>query len=475
MTVREHRCASQTIIAISDIPISDPIPDIRGRPQHRASPVEQIMPIDSDAIRRIDRVVPQWRPYTGALLPAWIAGRVRALREAEDDAQTVLSFLLTGLATRAVDPAEPLWVIDLAPAEGERAWRVLRALSTRAPRGPPIRYLARCGDAEHHARLSAHPLLKPVIASGDLFLDRSGRGIPPQTLRNPIAVLAHEGVSSQPQGLYSARGGELLEAWCDGDEGIEWRPTAQRDGILRLLSTCLRSLDGAAFTLPRGAMDMLSALLKASGGRMLLRASDKGAREIAQIRRGVLAHECDEASDRNAPRALRVNFEALARWHLAHGASVQQSQRDDDGRVLHVALHDVAGGRLQECLPEIIGLPHPDDHVQLLLALEALSAVSPMQCLALLRAQAGDSRALRALSKHVSRIAPAIEGAALNQWRDLLAYCRIQHYPPSDRDNERNEIPALIATLLSEMQEPHSADATAAVTTSPDIGGVPRA
>jgi hypothetical protein len=207
---------------------------------------------------------------------------------------------------------------------------------------------------------------------------------------------------------------------------------------------------------------------------MLLRASDQGAREIAQIRRGVLAHGCDDAFDRNARRALRVNFEALARWHLAHGASVQQTQRDDDGRVLHLALHDVAGGRLRECLPEIIGLPHPDDHVQVLLALEALSAASPMQCLALLQAQAGDPRALRALSKHLLQEAATIDGAALRQWRDLLAYCGTQHYPCGDRDDARNEAPELVAMLLSQMQA-RSCPHPAAAMPTPETEGAPRA
>ena len=188
------------------------------------------MLIEPDAMRVHDQI--QWRPFAGASRPAWLCGRVRALREAEDDAQAVLAFLSTGLATHSIDPAEVVWIIDLAPAEGERAWRVLRALAGRAPRGPPIRYLAHCADVEHHARLSAHALLKPFVAGGDLFLDREGQGIPSQTIRNPIVVLAHEGVSSQSQGLYAARSGQLLEAWSDGEGGMDWRPIAQRDGVV---------------------------------------------------------------------------------------------------------------------------------------------------------------------------------------------------------------------------------------------------
>lgn len=409
------------------------------------------MLIDADAMRDSDDARRHWQPFTGVLHPPWIAGRVRALREAEDDAQTVLALLSTGLTTRTIDPAEVFWVVDLAPGEGERAWRVSRALSGRAPRAPPIRYLARCVDARHHARLAAHPLLQPLIAGGDLFLDREGNGIPPQRIRNPVVVLAHEGVSSQSQHLYASHAGELREAWSDGEGHIDWRATTQRDGVMRLLSTYRQSIDDAEFTLPRGAMRTLSALLQTSGGRLLLRASDLGAKDIAQIRRGGLGLKHTDASAAGLDAALRVNFEALARWHRAQGASVHQSQRDDDGRVLHIALHDIAGGRLQECLPEVLGLPHPDDHVQLLLAMEALSAVSPAQCLSLLHAQGGDPRTLLALSRHMRQPASALEGAALDEWRNMLAHCRYRHYPQCDGVGDGDAIPALFADLAIDL------------------------
>lgn len=394
------------------------------------------MLIESDVVHGIVHAGTDWRPFVGPKRPPWTLGRVRALREAEDDAQTVLSLLLTGLATHAVDPAEVLWVIDLAPGEGERAWRVLRALSTRAPRAPSIRYLARCAGTAHYERLAIHPLLAPLIASGDLLLDRNGRGVPSQRMRNPIVVLAHEGLSAQPQGLYTSCAGELKEAWSDGHGALQWRATTQRDGVMRLLSAYRQSLDGAVFTLPHGAMQTLSTLLQACGGRLLLRTSDHGVREITHIRRGVLRYGSDLAFTQDASPPLPVNFEALARWHLAHGASVQQTQRDDEGRVLHLALHDIPGGRLQECLPEIIGLPHPDDHVQMLQAFETLSAATPVQCLALLHAQAGDPRALRALSRHMAQHAPVSTGAALGRWRDMLAYCRALHFPRCDSSDD---------------------------------------
>ena len=411
------------------------------------------------------------RPFDGAGRPAWMAGRVRALREAEDDAQTVLAFQHTGLATHAIDPAEVVWVIDLAPGEGERAWRVLKALSGRAPRGAPIRYMACCVDSGHHARLAAHPLLKPLVSNGSLllehaFLDRSspdsefsdsafpdrhGTRMSAHIVRNPIVVLAHEGISSLPQGLYATRSGELFEAWTDSRGGLDWRATTPHDGVMRLLSTYRQSIDDATFTLPHGAMRVLSALLQTSGGRLLLRASDLGAKDLAQIRRGALDPQRSDASANGRGAALRVNFEALARWHRAQGASVHQSQRDDDGRVLHIALHDIAGGRLRECFPEVLGLSHPDDHMQLLLAMEALSTVSPAQCLSLLHAQAGDPRTLLALSRHMRQAVSGLQGAALDQWRDMLAHCRSRHYPQYDGADADDRLPALFADIAADL------------------------
>ncbi|MDQ3288625.1 MAG: hypothetical protein M3Q42_10285 [Pseudomonadota bacterium] len=409
------------------------------------------MLIDAEAMLDPHDAHRHWQPFTGDFHRPWIAGRVRALRESEDDAKTVLALLSTGLTTRAIDPAEVFWVVDLAPGDGERAWRVSKALSDRAPRAPSIRYLARCGDARHHARLAAHPLLQPLIAGGELYLDREGNGLPPQRIRNPVVVLAHEGVSSQSQRLYASHAGELREAWSDGEGHMDWRSTTQRDGVMRLLSTYRQSLDGAVFTLPHGAMTALSGLLRASDGRLLLRASDLGAKDLAQIRRGAL--QCNPFHFRPEPApapqdrdVLRVNFEALARWHRAHGASVHQTQRDNDGRVLHVALHDSARGRLQECLPDVIGLPHPDDHVQMLLAFETLPAATPAQCLALLHAQAGDPRALRALSRHIPRGAYGAM-AAQGQWRDMLAYCRALHFPRCDGSDEDNAMLELFETM----------------------------
>jgi len=356
------------------------------------------------------------------------AGRVRALREAIDDALSVLVFVRTGLVGGAIDPSRALWVVDLAPADGERAWRVLGEIAARGPRGPMIRYLACCRDAAHRATLSAHPSLRPLLADGRLVIDDEARWLGLAAPRNPVVVLAHEAFSTRAQHAYRPWRGGLQEAGVDEDGASVWRAPERRDGPVRLLATCAAWPETSLLTLPFGAMQTLSALLELSEGRLLLRGSDLGIADADAIRDGALG-QSDAIPD---PRGrMAVNFDALARWHRATGGSVQQSQRSARGRVLHLALHDREQGRLRDCLPDLLELPHPDDHLQLLRALQGMRAVPAAQCLSLLHTAQGDPRALAALSRHLIGSLGALDSAARGQWREMLARCRRQHFPRS--------------------------------------------
>lgn len=424
--------------------------------------------------RRPPEPIPDWpdrRPYLGLLPAAHQAGRLHALREALDDAATILGFVRNGLGSRDIDPDQVQWVIDLAPGDGERGWQILRILADEAPRSPTIRYLARCLSSTHHAELAAHPRLKPLLADGRLWLDRTGIGLPPQPLCNPPVVLAHQAFSAAPQGLYAIRNGRLLEACSDPQGRIAWRVPARRDGPMHLLTAYRHAFTEAVVTLPIAAMTLLDTLLDAARGRLLLRASDHGAKDIAQICTGVLdatrdpppeAGDCRqpisadsgawparETDDLDTERTLPlpVNFEALARWHRSHHAdSVRQSQRDDQGRVLHLALHDVPGGRLRECLPDLLALPHPDDHVESLRLLAAVPTCTAGQCLAAIHAQAADSRALLALHAIIANLGPNLSGTAQMAWHALLERCHDRHYP-GHADHDPRAITIRIAEL----------------------------
>ncbi len=409
---------------------------------------------------------PDARPSLGFRPAPHQAGRLHALREALDDAATILGFVRAGLGSRDIDPDQVQWVIDLAPGDGERAWQILRTLADEAPRSPTIRYLARCLSPVHHAELASHPRLQPLLTDGRLWLDRTGTGLPPQPLSNPPVVLAHHAFSAAPQGLYAIRNGRLLEVCSDPQGRIAWRVPSRRDGPMHLLTAYRHAFTNVVVTLPIAAMTLLDTVLEAAGGRLLLRASDHGGKDIAQIRAGVLDALHDEplaTHDRRQPlsadsgarlardpgdrdvewlASLPVNFEALARWHRSHCAdSVRQSQRDDRGRVLHLALHDVPGGRLRECLPDLLALPHPDDHLESLRLLTAIPTCTAGQCLAAIHAQAADSRALLALHATIATLGPHLSGTARTAWHAFLERCYDRYYPGrQDRDDPAGTI-----------------------------------
>lgn len=369
------------------------------------------------------------QPLIGPLREARLAGRLRSLREAEDDARAVLAFLQAGMRGRSVHPEHAVWIVDLSPGDGERAWRMLRIFDREAPRGPPLRYLACCPDAAQHDALAAHAPFVQWRADGRFCLDREDRGLPLHPLRNPVVVLAHEAFSARAQHLFrirasDVRAGDIVQAWRDVDGQIRWRDLRRRDGICRLLSAH-GALEGLSLTLPHAGMALLDAILRASGGRMLLRATDDGLYEPARIAADGLR------ADGDAPP--QVNFDALSRWHRANGGQSFQSRGPVDGRVLHIALHDVEGGRLRECLPDVLALPHPDEYVELLGTLDALSCPSLPQCIALLRAHGGDPRALAALAARLPEVsAPTdadVPDVVATTWRTLVAWSESMRYP----------------------------------------------
>lgn len=347
------------------------------------------------------------QPCVGPLRACAQAGRLRSLREAEDDARAVLAFVAAGMRGRSIDPGQAVWIIDLSPGDGERAWRMLRIFDAQAPRGPPLRYLACCLDAAQHDALAAHPCFAEWQADGRFSLDHDDRGLPLHPLRNPVVVLAHEAFSARMQHLFRTHAGGIVQAWRDKGGHVHWRDLRRRDGNSRLLHAQRGSLDGLSLTMPHAAMGLLDTILRASGGRMLLRGTDDGLYEADRISTDGLR------ADGDGPP--QVNFDALSRWHRANGGQSFQSRGPIDGRVLHAALHDIEGGGLRECLPEVLALPHPDEHVQLLQAIAMMKRPSDAVRRALHRATGHDPRAWR-MRPEPARTAMATDAAQSATW-----------------------------------------------------------
>lgn len=296
-----------------------------------------------------------------------------------------------------LDLSQPLYVTDLAPAQGQLA-RVLlpaleRELHARGLRHWPVRYLAcspsRTSQLALHAELGDQPALAGHLHSG--LLDtvcwpiQTGQPLVhgPQRLplfgaRNPVAALALGAWSRQPSRLYAAHHGQLLQGLVRpapagaGDGSLtlayEWQDVAGPAGggtpEALLIAHYLAGLPSAPFVLSEAALAQIDAVADFSAGRYLLLCADLGVTDERQIRARALA---PPAATEPGGLLVPVNFHALTRHQRLTGAAVSQQQCQDGGWVLHLACRDDRLGvdpTAWQHLAQTLQDAHPDDRAR---------------------------------------------------------------------------------------------------------------
>lgn len=254
-----------------------------------------------------------------------------------------------------LDLSHPLYVLDLAPADGRLACAVLaalrRELHARGMLGWPVRLLL-CGRRDQAdgriAEFAAMGWLDwahwPGRAGQPLLLGASR--FPLFSARNPVAALGAGAFSAAPAELYAAHFGQVLQAGfslrpgtqalvCDWQApGDGTKPDEATAALLEHYRVCVAS---APVMLSSASLATLDALADLSGGRYLLLAADRGVAQLVQIALGGLAAPADAAAgtiDR------LVNFHALA-WHQERsGARTRNLQWGHLDAVVHLACRD---------------------------------------------------------------------------------------------------------------------------------------
>ncbi len=177
-------------------------------------------------------------------------------RSGRTDAALIRTFVENGHDCGGIAPELPLNIIDLAPAGGECAWRVLRALESC---DQPIFYLAVCDTPDAAQALVVHPFLQAYVASQRFAVTVS----PPDDLSglaenieggNPFVIIAHGAFSRLRNELFACHYGDLLEAWLPARAAktqaeIEWRAIeACEDSLIAHYAEVINS---AAVSVPR--------------------------------------------------------------------------------------------------------------------------------------------------------------------------------------------------------------------------------
>jgi hypothetical protein len=254
---------------------------------------------------------------------------------------------------RQGDPSAPLYLVELGAGSARLAWKLLgklEALDQISPTGgPPVRYIL-TDVAESNLRASmAHPLLRPLIASGridfalrdagasgPLELLASGERLEPGTLRNPLVVLGNYLFDSLEHDFFRVEAGVLQEGRLQptpaGGENVDALTFLLRNSMTvgfrpvqgeayeepewnRLLEGYRQRLEGATFPFPIGAFRCMEALSQLAQGRWLLLAADKGyfsEEDLRSERRPRIAwHE--------GCVSFMLNFHAMGTWVEGRG------------------------------------------------------------------------------------------------------------------------------------------------------------
>ncbi|WP_407999692.1 GNAT family N-acetyltransferase [Massilia sp. SM-13] len=374
-------------------------------------------------------------------------------------ADAIMLYWRHGIESGAIDAGQTLYLVDLAPAQGQLAWRLLKALRAGLERRKlalNVCLVACCRSQEDADALLGHPCLSPFAAQGwldaapfdagsDSALTLRSRKISLLAADNPMVLLALDHFSTLPSELMAVHYGELFgcavavhqaEGAAHLDLAYEWtrRPpehgaaaTPQAACVLDHYRTHFHS---AALLLPEQAMATLQRLQRIAGGRYLLLAADAGVCDEQAIRLGAMAPPNQwHPGETQAP----VNYHALSLAQRRDGALACNLQLEDGGIVMHAAWRAGAQAPDEDGMRQIAAVleaAHPT-HEQ---ALRQLDGLNEKAFLALLHQSHHDPAMLAAAMDALSGVPFRLADCSHRAWRQALGRVWENFFPPRHCD-----------------------------------------
>lgn len=371
----------------------------------------------------------------------WIAGAY---------ARVVLGWLRDVTAAGLLDPGHPVYLLELGCGSGRFGYhflaRLLDLLGRSSLRGVTLRYVLTDFTESNLAPLRSHPLLQPWIAEGildfagfdatrgeEIRLERSGTVLSPETLVNPLIVIANYVFDGVPQDAFAVRDGRISELLAtltvpeeetDLDEPtllqrveLSWRERPLPDGVLgsyygdpeldALLTDCAGPLKDTALLFPLAAIRCLRHLAGIAGGRLLLLSGDKG-----YCRQELLDGRDEPGLTLHGSFSMMVNYHLLGRWFEERGGEFLASTH------LYSSLNVVAGVlggppavETRLAFDEAIERQGPDDFFDLKVSFGKPAADLPLeQLVAWLRLSGWDANVLLDLWPALMKGAAAAPG-----------------------------------------------------------------
>ncbi|MFO0576784.1 MAG: hypothetical protein U1A78_22515 [Polyangia bacterium] len=254
-----------------------------------------------------------------------------------------------------LDPSKPIYIIELAAGHGQLSFFLLKQLlpliGASSLRRLKIRYVMTDFAESNLRAFQEQPQLKPFVEAGVLDFARfdversdrlqlvnSGELLSPESLCNPLIVIANYIFDTVLLDGFKVQGGKLYEAMAtlysprpearledadvlgDMETRFEHRPITlpyyEDDPALdRILALYAERLADTHVVFPIAALRCMRRLLALSAGRMLVLSSDKGYAsedELSYLSDSYVQHH-------DSVLSTMVNFHALAEYVRGRG------------------------------------------------------------------------------------------------------------------------------------------------------------
>jgi hypothetical protein len=403
-------------------------------------------------------------------------------------ADIVVAHLREGIRTSAIDPAHPIYIVELGAGAGSFAYYFLRKLAglraASSIRHLDVRYVMTDFTPANVDVWARHPYLAPLAAAGLLDfgvfeLERdttiqlaSGTRLSAETCSNPLVVIANYVLDSVRHDLFKIQDHELAEIRLSTRAPGPERPPLDEPGLLdrvRIQYTTVpavasevyadpdlaavvdgyRRLADTTIAIPAGAFAGLRALLAISRDRLLLLASDKGHTDEDELYDPQPAH----LTLHNGCFSMMVNFDAIGRYVQRRGGfwAATPSRKLS----LKTALYVIGGARDDHAdtllaFADHVKVSAPGDFFDHLLDRNNYPSTIP-NILRLLRTSGHDPRLLAACCKHIIDAVPTLDAELARELSAAIEETWANFFPGSI------DLPFELARVMLAMQRPHDA------------------
>jgi len=384
--------------------------------------------------------------------PIWTAQREYYEREASDAfaeipheivdnpfvAAAYARVIVGFLRDFALDPAEPIHVLELGAGAGRFAHGCARELRARfeALGFPPLRYVMTDLGEKTLDEWRANPALDGLeFAQYDLTAEP-----PLSPTKNPLVVIANYVFDSVPADAFAIEDG-AVDAWLVDDDGAPaGREPAQPYGdpdLDALLEQYAHNLNDTVVTVPTAALGCLKRLRELSGDRLLLLAGDK-----AHSTEEALAYRAEPEMRRHAGAfSLMVNFHALG-WYTERHGGTYLSGGDRHATLDVAAFAFGAGAETRLAYEDAIDRFSPDDYARLFDG--SLDAI-----VARMRFSGWDATVLLEVADTLRDLIPDADEAVQEDLRHALFEVHERHFAvPGEPD-----LPFVLGVLLFELED----------------------